>query len=67
MDKYIKGFGVYVGEFNEEEIKAGKDRSLVKAAKDRNSLDYINVELIKDNHSVVGMKLWVCKREDLRI
>lgn len=69
MNKYIKGLGVYVGKFSEEDINAGRDRLAVQAAMDETGLKYTNTKLVWSsvNGKVIALEVYVCNVNDFRV
>ena len=56
--------GIFVGTFNEEDIKRGADQKAIKEAMEKTGKKYINTELVKKAKEIVGIKIWVCDFED---
>jgi hypothetical protein len=64
---YIKGKGILVGTFNEEDIANGNDKFAVKKLAEQTGYKYTNTEFIKKNGKVVGMKIYVCDVNDFKL
>ncbi len=59
--------GVYVGEFSEADIDAGKDRAALAEAQERTGLRYSNSELVRKNGIIVALRLWACNMEEMEV
>lgn len=59
--------GIYVGEFNAQDIDAGRDQKALAEVQERTGLRYNNTELIRRKGKIVGMKIWACSREDCEL
>lgn len=64
---YIKGKGILVGTFNEEDIANGKDKVEVKRMTEQTGYKYTNTEFVKKNGKIVGMKVYVCDVNDFKL
>jgi len=60
--KYVKGLGVYVGEFNQDDLDKGIDKQKVEEAKQKYNLPATNTKVTKNS-----IKIWVCTYEDFKI
>lgn len=58
---------IYVGEFTESDLDAGKDKALVAEAKERTGLKYTNTKLVKKRGKIVALKIWVCDFESVNV
>ncbi|RKI83761.1 hypothetical protein D7V90_07670 [bacterium 1xD42-87] len=65
--KYIKGKGILVGTYNENDLKNGKDKIDVLNISKETGFNYTNNEFVKRNGKIVGIKIYVCKIEDFKI
>ena len=64
---YIKGWGIPVGAFNEEELKKGVDREVLKKyQKEYPQYKYTNTKIIKE-HGIRKLAIYICSAEDFRI
>lgn len=59
---YIKGLGVFVGKFSENDLRNGIDKKAVEKKKKETGLKYTNTKIIKN-----GLAIWVCNADDFRI
>lgn len=62
MKNYIKGLGIYVGEFKENDLKQGIDKIKVNEIMQETGLKYTNSKVTKNS-----IKIWVCNLEDFKI
>lgn len=67
MQNYIKGKGILVGAFNEDDLKQSKDKAQVKKMKEETGYQYTNTEFVKKNGKIVAMKVYVCTLDDMRV
>ena len=67
MDNYINGLGVFVGEFNEAQLKNGDDKVALEQMRNKTGLEYVNTEFSRKNGAITGLKLYVCTLEDMKI
>ena len=66
-DIYIKNWGVFVGAFDETDLKNGKDRKeLEKAKKLFPRYKYTNTQ-IKKVHNIRKLLIYICDAKDFRI
>ena len=56
--------GIFVGEFNRDDIIADRDTKALVKVQEETGLKYCNHEFIKKRGKIVGMRLWACSRED---
>lgn len=63
IDNYIKGKGVFVGTFTEQDLISGTDKIKVAETKQKTGLKYTNQEI---NLEKKTMKIYVCAMEDFR-
>lgn len=61
---YEKGKGIFVGEFNINEVLDKIDRKKTQEFKEKYNLDYVNTEIVKKGNKIIGIKIWVCNIED---
>ena len=64
---YIKGKGILIGTFSEDDLNKGNDRIAIEKAKEQTGYSYTNTEYVKKNGKIVGMKIYVCSMEDFNI
>ena len=54
-------FMIYVGRFDENDIKHGIDKQKVKKAmQKKHNLKYTNAKLVKQAGKVIAIDIWVC-------
>lgn len=66
-EQYIKGKGILVGTFNEEQLLKKIDKMEIDKAKEKYGLKYINSDFVYKGGQIVGMKVYVCDLEDMRL
>lgn len=66
-EDYIKGKGIFVGEYDEDEIRAGIDEMDTGAKMKETGLSYTNTEPVKKDGRLVAMKIYVCTVEDFGV
>ena len=64
---YVKDKGHYVGCFNENDIANKLDKKAAEKAKKETGLKYTNQEIVYKNKKPVGIKLYVCDSQTMRI
>lgn len=67
MNRYIKGKGILVGTFSMDDLDAGKDTEAVMAAEEETGLRYTNTELVRSKGNIVGLRVYVCTLDDMKI
>lgn len=50
---------VYVGQFNEDELRSGIDKRKVAEAMEEYQLKYTRTKFVKKKGEIVGLKIWV--------
>lgn len=64
---YIKGWGIPVGAFNEEELKKGVDREVLKKYQEEYpEYKYVNTKIAKI-HNVRKLVIYICNANDFKI
>lgn len=58
---------VYVGNFNENDLKNGRDKEAVAKAKAETGLDYVVTKIATKRGEPVGIMIWVCTAEEFTI
>ena len=54
---------IYIGKFNEEELRNNKDKKEIKKVQEKNAgYDYIDSQLIKKGDKIVGINVWICNK-----
>lgn len=64
---YVIGKGYYVGYFDENDISNKLDKKAMEKAKEETGLKYTNQEIVYKNKKPVGIKLYVCDSQTMRI
>lgn len=64
---YIKDKGYYVGYFDENDIANNLDEKAVQKAQEKTGLEYTNQEIVYKNKKPVGLKLYVCDLQTVKI
>ena len=69
MNSYIKGLGVYVGRFNEDDLKAERDKTATirKKAETDYKYKYVNTKLIRKDGKIIAIEIYLCTAEDFKI
>ena len=64
---YIKNWGILIGKFDEEDLKNGKDREVLKEyQKEFPEYKYTNTKIIKENN-VRKLAVYICSLEDMKL
>lgn len=58
---------IYVGRFNEEDLKNGTDKIKTQQAMEKHNLKFTNTKLIKQSGKIVAMDIWVCEADEFEI
>ena len=66
MKNYIKGLGILVGKFTENDLKSGKDKEIVKQKQEEYNLKYTNTKIIKES-GIRKLAIYVCNVYDFKI
>ena len=66
MENYIKGLGILVGKFTENDLKIGKDKEIVKQKQEEYNLKYTNTKIIKEN-GIRKLAIYICNVYDMKI
>lgn len=59
--------GFYVGTFNDAQIKNNEDKKAVEQAKADTGCKYVNTEFVKKGGTIVGLKLYVCTADEMKL
>lgn len=62
MENYIKGLGIFVGEFTKNDLKKGIDKLKVEEKKKETGLNYVNTKIVNGK-----LKIYVCNVYDFKI
>lgn len=63
--EYIKGKGVLVGTFTEDQLRKKIDKMEIAKAKEKYGLKYINSEFLEKGGQLTGMRVYACNLEDV--
>ena len=66
-NKYINGLGIYVGTFNEQDLKEHKDKQALEKVQEKTGLQYTNTKLVMKRKEIIGIKVYACNSEDFKI
>lgn len=58
---------IYVGRFDENDIKHGIDKQKVKEAMQKHNLKYTNTKLVKQAGKVIAIDIWVCDATEFKL
>lgn len=58
---------VYVGRFNEEQIKNGTQKIEVEKKQKETGLNYVESKIVYKNKKSVGIDIWVCNAKEFTI
>ena len=54
---------IYIGKFNEEELRNKEDKKAVKLAQEKNAgYNYIDSQIIKEGGKITGINVWICNK-----
>lgn len=59
--------GFFVGTFDEAQLKKGEDKIAVEQAKADTGCKYVNTEFVKKGGTIVGLKLYVCTADEMKL
>ena len=62
---YLDGLGVWVGEFTDADLDAGRDKEMIEKLKGITGFSAINKRVTTDSNGDRLTRLWVCKPEDV--
>lgn len=55
---------IYVGQFNEDQLRNKEDKKLVSAKMNETGLKYTKTAFVKKNKKIVGLKVWLLTDEE---
>lgn len=67
MDYKHKKLGFLVGTFDEKQIKNGEDKVAVEKAKQATGCKYVNTEYVKKGKKIVGLTIYVCTADEMKL
>ena len=56
---------IYVGRFDEDDMRNGTDKVEMQIAMDKHSLNYTNTKLVRESGKIVGLDIWVCTADEI--
>ena len=65
--EYIKGKGILVECFNEQQINNRDDKIATQKMMDATGYKYTNTEFVKKDGKLTGLKVYVCDLDDMEI
>lgn len=66
MNNYIKGLGILVGKFTEEDLINKIDKKIVEEKKKEYNLNYTNTKIIKEK-GIKKLAIYICNVDDFKI
>lgn len=63
---YLDKIGVYVGEFNEEQLRKGIHKKIVDKYRELTGLKYTNTKLTKNENKEQVLRIWLCELCDCK-
>lgn len=66
MNNYIKGLGILVGKFTEEDLRNKIDKQVVAEKSKEYNLKYTNAKIIKEK-GIRKLAIYLCNIDDFRI
>lgn len=55
---------IYIGQFNEKQVRTGEDKAIVQQKKEETGLKYTKSKLVKKGGKLVGLKVWLLTNEE---
>ena len=55
---------IYVGQFNEDQLRKKEDKKLVAKKMNETGLKYTKTAFVKKNKKIVGLKVWLLTNEE---
>lgn len=55
---------VYVGQFNEQEVKSKADKKAIKKTADETGLKYTLSKIVYNGKKPIGIKVWCCSFDE---
>lgn len=63
MNNYIKGLGVLIGKFTEDDLINKVDKKIVEEKKKEYNLNYTNTKIIKEK-GITKLAIYLCNVDD---
>lgn len=64
---YVKGLGIYIGAFDEDELKKGIDKEVLKKYQEEYpEYKYVNTKILKI-HGIRKLAIYICNANDFKI
>ena len=61
---YVKGKGILIGTFNEDDIANKRDKIAIEKAMIGTGYQYVHSEYVKKNGKIVGLRIYICDIKD---
>lgn len=55
---------IYIGQFNENQLRNGEDRVLVSKKMEETGLKYTRTAFVKKGRKIIGLKVWLLTNEE---
>ena len=55
---------IYVGQFNENQLRNGEDKMLVSKKMKETDLKYTKTSFVKKGGKIIGLKVWLLTNEE---
>jgi len=55
---------LYIGQFNEQQLRNGEDKTLVAQKKQETGMKYTKTCIVKKGKQMVGLKIWLLTNEE---
>ena len=55
---------IYVGQFNENQLRNGEDKMLVSRKMNETGLKYTKTSFVKKGRKIIGLKVWLLTNEE---
>ena len=55
---------IYVGQFNENQLRNGEDKVLVSKKMKETGLKYTRTAFVKNGRKIIGLKVWLLTNEE---
>jgi len=66
-ETYIKGKGILVGTFSENDLTNGTDKIETQKVKERTGLKYTNTSFVMKGKKITGLQVYVCNLDDMKL
>jgi hypothetical protein len=55
---------IYVGQFNENQLRNGEDKMLVSKKMSETGLKYTKTSFVKKGRNIIGLKVWLLTNDE---